>query len=89
MGKSESVKVTYSLPATLVDELRDVVSEGAAPSYSAFVEGALKRAVDEAREQRLAAEFADAGEDPDFLADIEVVQTDFAAADSESARKIP
>ena len=89
MSKSESVKVTYSLPAGLVDDLRDVVSEGAAPSYSAFVEGALRRAVDEAREQRLASEFADAGEDPDFLADIDEVQKDFAAADSESARSIP
>jgi len=89
MAKSESVKVTYSLPGDLVDELRSVVREGSAPSYSAFVERALRRAVDVAREERLAAEFAEAAEDPDFLADLEEVQADFEAADAESARTIP
>jgi len=89
MAKSESVKVTYSLPAALVEELREVVREGPAASYSAFVEGALRRAVDEAREERLAAEFADAARDPEFLADIEEVESDFKAADAELARKIP
>ena len=89
MTKKQSVKVTYSLPAELVDRLREVVSEGSAPSYSAFVEDALNRAVHEAREKRLAQEFADAAEDPDFLGDIEDIETDFRAADGESARKIP
>ena len=67
MTKSESVKVTYSLPEDLVDELREVVREGPAPSYSAFVEGALRRTVNEEKERQLAAEFAEAAEDADFL----------------------
>ena len=33
-------KVTYSLPGNLVDSIAEVVREGAAPSYSAFVEDA-------------------------------------------------
>ena len=35
-------KVTYSLPEELVESIRAVVREGAAPSYSAFVEQALE-----------------------------------------------
>ena len=89
MAKSESVKVTYSLPEDLVTELRAVVREGSAPSYSAFVEGALRRAVDEAREERFAAEFTQAAGDEDFLSDIDGVQADFEATDAESARKLP
>ena len=42
---SNPVKVTYSLPQELIDEVRMVVREGAAPSYSAFVEDALREAV--------------------------------------------
>ena len=89
MAKSESVKVTYSLPEDLVNELREVVREGPAPSYSAFVETALRRAVDEEKERRLAAEFAAAAEDPGFISDLEETQADFNVADAETAREIP
>jgi Arc/MetJ-type ribon-helix-helix transcriptional regulator len=89
MPKSKSVKVTYSLPSKLVDDLRNAVKEGSAPSYSAFVEDALRRAVDEAREKMLAAEFAEAAGDEEFLADIDEVASAFEAVDTESARKLP
>jgi len=89
MTKSESVKVTYSLPEDLVDELREVVREGPAPSYSAFVEGALRRAVNEEKERQLAAEFAEATEDADFMSDMDEVRKDFDVVDAESAREIP
>jgi Arc/MetJ-type ribon-helix-helix transcriptional regulator len=82
------VKVTYSLPVDLVASVRSVVREGAAPSYSAFVESALREAVKEVREQLLAEEFEQAARDPDFIADIEAVEQDFAHADAESARLI-
>ena len=52
-----NIKVTYSLPTELVDELRLVVREGAAPSYSAFVEDALRDAVKREREKLLEQEF--------------------------------
>ena len=85
MMEDSVVKVTYSLPADVVSAVRSVVREGAAPSYSAFVEGALRAAVRVARERLLAAEFAD----PLFLADIDEVERDFAAADAETARLLP
>jgi Arc/MetJ-type ribon-helix-helix transcriptional regulator len=63
-------KVTYSLPEELIDRVRSVVREGAAPSYSAFVEQALADRVRRAHEEKLAAEFRTAGSDPGFLADV-------------------
>jgi Arc/MetJ-type ribon-helix-helix transcriptional regulator len=63
-------KVTYSLPEDLIDRVRSVVREGAAASYSAFVEQALADRVRHAHEELLAAEFRTAGSDPVFLADV-------------------
>jgi Arc/MetJ-type ribon-helix-helix transcriptional regulator len=76
-------KVTYSLPEELVEGIRAVVREGAAPSYSAFVERALEEAVRRAREQRLATEFREAASDPAFLEDVEEAMRDFRDADAE------
>ena len=54
MPTSPKRKVTYSLPQDLVNEIAQVVREGAAPSYSAFVERALNLEVRRAREKALA-----------------------------------
>jgi len=77
-------KVTYSLPEDLVNGIAQVVREGAAPSYSAFVEEALSDAVESARERALAKAFADAAADPVFLDDVEAAMDDFRYADSET-----
>lgn len=76
-------KVTYSLPVVLVEGIRAVVREGAAPSYSAFVEQALEEGVRRAREQRLAEAFREAASDPAFLEDVEGSMRDFREADAE------
>jgi len=88
MSPHSPVKVTYSLPSGLVDQVRSVVRDGAAPSYSAFVEHALREAVRRAKEQSLASEYADAALDTLFLADNDDVERDFEHADAESARMI-
>ena len=85
MGGSSSVKVTYSLPRELTEEIRSLVAEGVAPSYSAFVERALEDAVQREREKRLAEQLTEAANDPMFLADIGEVEREFAAADAELA----
>ena len=77
-------KVTYSLPGDLVDSIADVVREGAAPSYSAFVEEALNEAVRDARERVLARAFSEAADDPDFLTDVEDTMRAFRHVDRES-----
>jgi hypothetical protein len=66
-----------------VDEIRAVVREGAAPSYSAFVERALEEGVRRVREQRLAEAFREAAADPAFLADVEAAMEGFRQADAE------
>jgi Arc/MetJ-type ribon-helix-helix transcriptional regulator len=86
---SDSIKVTYSLPQELIDDVRMVVREGAAPSYSAFVEDALRDAVRKEREKLIAEEFERAAKDPQFLADIDEVEKDFEQADAESTKLIP
>ncbi len=79
------VKVTYSLPAQLVEGVRSAVREGAAPSYSAFIEWALAEELRRTRERALEEAFEEAGRDAELAADIAAVQEDFAGADAELA----
>ena len=89
MAASKMSKVTYSLPEELVEEVRSVVRDGAAPSYSAFVQRALAEGVRRAREEQLAAAFHDAAKDPAFLADVEETMRDFRDVDAEADRNGP
>ena len=84
MSMNPRRKVTYSLPEELVEAITHVVREGAAPSYSAFVERALNEEVRRAREKILADAFADAAADPDFLADIDETMRSFRHVDDEA-----
>jgi Arc/MetJ-type ribon-helix-helix transcriptional regulator len=77
-------KVTYSLPGELVAAIADVVRDGAAPSYSAFVEEALREGVRNARERALARAFSEAAEDPDFLTDVNETLRAFRHVDREA-----
>jgi len=79
-------KVTYSLPEELLDGVRSVVREGAAPSYSAFVQQALADGVSRAREALLAESFLQASRDPEFLEDVDRALRDFGNADDEEGR---
>lgn len=71
MTRQRMRKVTYSLPEDLLDGVRSVVREGAAPSYSAFVQRALADGVVRAREALLAEAFLNASRDPGFLDDVD------------------
>ena len=71
MARNRMRKVTYSLPEELLEGVRSVVREGAAPSYSAFVERALADGVVRAREALLAEAFLNASRDPRFLDDVD------------------
>lgn len=89
VGPEPNVKVTYSLPAALVSEVREVVQSGAADSASAFVARALTGALREEREKRLAEEFREAAADPLFLADLAAAEKDFETLDAEAERELP
>lgn len=88
MKAGSSVKVTYSLPEQLAEQVRDVVGKGRAPSASAFVARVLREALLRERDALLAEEFRQAAVDPDFLAACEEVEREFEAADAETARLI-
>jgi Arc/MetJ-type ribon-helix-helix transcriptional regulator len=77
MTRQRLRKVTYSLPEDLLDGMRSVVREGAAPSYSAFVQQALADGVSRAREALLAESFLQASRDPEFLEDVDRALRDF------------
>ena len=83
MTRQRMRKVTYSLPEDLLDGVRSVVREGAAPSYSAFVQQALADGVSRAREALLAESFLQASRDPEFLEDVDRALRDFGNADDE------
>jgi len=83
MSTKPKRKVTYSLPEALIEDIACVVREGAAPSYSAFVEEALTEKVRTAREEALAAAFGQAAADPAFLTDVEETMEAFRHIDNE------
>ena len=58
--------------------------EGAALSYSAFVQQALADGVSRAREALLAESFLQASRDPEFLEDVDRALRDFGNADDGS-----
>ena len=82
MSTKPKRKVTYSLPEELIEDIACVVREGAAPSYSAFVEEALTEKVRAAREEALAAAFGQAAADPAFLTDVEDTMEAFKHIDN-------
>ena len=86
MKRHRMRKVTYSLPEELLERVRSVVQEGAAPSYSAFVQRALADGVTRAREAIIAESFLAASKDPEFLEDVDRALRDFNDSDGEEGR---
>ncbi len=84
MPRRPKRKVTYSLPEELVATIAEVVRDGAAPSYSAFVEEALREGVRNARERALARAFSEAAGDPSFLTDVDETMGAFRHVDHEA-----
>ena len=86
MTRQRMRKVTYSLPEDLLNGVRSVVREGAAPSYSAFVQRALADSVSRAREALLAEAFLSASQDPEFLEDVDQTLRDFGSSYDDEGR---
>ena len=87
MTRQRMRKVTYSLPEDLLEGVRSVVEEGAAPSYSAFVQQALADGVNRAREALLAEAFLEASRDPAFLRDVNRALRNFGSQDDVEGRE--
>jgi len=73
-------KVTYSLPARLVEELNRYAA-GTGSNKSAIVSAALDLYFEHQDRQELAAIYADAARDPLFQGDNEAVLRDFTSLD--------
>lgn len=63
-------KVTMRLSTRVTEAVRAVVEAGGAPSADAFVEAAVVAALRERRRVRLYEAYAEAAQDPRFMADM-------------------
>lgn len=64
-------KTTVHLEDSLLQAMKQAIEEGAAPNASAFVEDAIRMKLREVRRERLYAAYAEAAQDPGFLAEME------------------
>jgi Arc/MetJ-type ribon-helix-helix transcriptional regulator len=87
--RTATPKVTFSLPADLTREMREVVSAGLFPSQNVLVRLALTKELKRARTEQLRREFQEAAQDPLFLQDIKETAQAFESTDSETARMMP
>lgn len=76
-------KVTYSLPESVAHEL-DLRNAGLARGRSRMVAEAIAFYFAEHDKKALAALYAEAARDPQFLADNEAIREDFASLDREA-----
>ena len=81
-------KVTLSLDAQLVEQVKQLVQQGEAKSQSEFFEGALRTKLKEIKREQRRQALIEASRDPLFLADIEEIEREFAYADAEAAKMI-
>ncbi len=84
LAKPKGRKATFLLPARLLEEVKAVVSEGSFRSVNAFVEQALSDLLQRVRQEQRRRAYAQASEDPLFLADLKAVGAAFETADEES-----
>ena len=69
-------KMSFQLHASVADAIRAVVKSGEAPSANVFVEEAVKERLRERRREKIYAAYAEAAQDPEFMA--EMLDTDRA-----------
>ncbi len=63
-------KMSFQLRASVADAIRAVVKAGEAPSANVFVEEAVKERLRDRRRERVYAAYAEAAQDPVFMAEM-------------------
>ncbi len=86
--RGKTKKATFNLHTNILSALDEAMAKGAAPSKNALVEQALLKELKELKRQTRKALWQEAAKDPLFREDIEGVEADFKAADSETAGSI-
>lgn len=83
-ASGKGTKVTFVLPASLAQKLREAVEKGAAPSQNALAREALAREIKRLREEEIERAYAAAAADPLYMQDLEECMRDFAELDRDS-----
>ena len=81
-------KLTLSLDAKLIKQVRELVQAGEVKSQSEFFEDALRARLKQLERDAWERSLEAASKDPMYLADMEEVERDFMYADAETARMI-
>lgn len=88
MATTTTEKVTFTLPAEMVRQMREAVQKGGVASQNALVREALQHQLKRLREEEFAREMEEAARDPLFMQDMEECMHDFRFVDAETARMI-
>ena len=78
-------KVTFSLPARMVEQLKTSAASAGYPSQNALVRDALARELKRIRNERLEREMEEAARDPEFSKRINECMHDFRFVDADSS----
>ena len=73
-------KMSFQLHASVAVAIRAVVKSGEAPSANVFVEEAVKERLRQRRREKIYAAYAEAAQDPEFMAEMRETDRAFDAA---------
>lgn len=80
----KTTKVTFVLPESLAQRVRQAVEAGAWESQNALARAAIESELKRVREAEIVRAMQDAANDPLFMADLEECMRDFAPLDSDA-----
>lgn len=81
MGK----KATFVLDESIIEQAKRIVEIGRFKSMNAFVEAAIREAIERIKKEQIKKAIIAASNDPLFLSDIREIQNDFEHVDFEGA----
>ena len=84
MATATTEKVTFSLPADLVRQMREAVQKGGVASQNALVREAVQQQLKRLHEAEFEREMEEAARDPLFMQDLQECMHDFRFVDAET-----
>jgi hypothetical protein len=79
-----SVKATFALDESVLQDAREFVKVNHLKSLSAFVERAIREELARMRQEKIRSALLSAGDDPLFMADVMEIQQAFEHSDLEA-----
>jgi Arc/MetJ-type ribon-helix-helix transcriptional regulator len=84
MPYSATKNVTFTLPTSLMQEVRELVNQGKKPSINGLVREALERYMVEMKREEIRQDMLEASQDPLFNADVNDCKAAFHNTDKEN-----